>query len=333
MGASMLFLLTGDVQIGKTRWLEKLCSDLAAAGVCVAGVIAPGQWVPRAEGQPGGRHGFDGEGRFEKLGIDNVLLPQGERITFARRRDLAEGDQAFAQGEQAKAAQLAWAISDEAIAQVNNHFAMLAKMGQGDSPFVPFATKELNRKTCGGGSPAATTKPENHPRSSFTFGTAGKESIDGHGPISRNGNVPADTAMGQRDCPFVPLPGGDANGRATTGGTSADGDSAGDHPTAGGALTGAVSASEKLAPAIAPGSFLVVDELGRLELLRGCGLTNAVALLDAGPTPTFPHALAVVRETLLDQALSRFAPAWEEPQPIAPGDEARQLILNTFGAR
>ena len=159
MGASMLFLLTGDVQIGKTRWLEKLCSDLAAAGVCVAGVIAPGQWVPRTEGQPGGRHGFDGEGRFEKLGIDNVLLPQGERIVFARRRDLAEGDQPLAQGEQAKAAQLAWAISDEAIAQVNNHFAMLATMGQRDCPFVPFATKESNRKTCGGGSPAAATKP------------------------------------------------------------------------------------------------------------------------------------------------------------------------------
>ena len=329
----MLFLLTGDVQIGKTRWLEKLCGDLAAAGVCVAGVIAPGQWVPRAEEQPGGKHGFDGEGRFEKLGIDNVLLPQGERIVFARRRDLAEGDQPFAQGEQAKAAQLAWAISDEAIAQVNNHFAMLAKMGQGDSPFVPFATKELNRKTCGGGSPAATTKPENHLRSSFTFGTAGKESIDGHGPISRNGNVPADTTMGQGDSPFVPLSGGDANGRATTGGASADGDSAGGHPTAGGALTGAVSASEKLAPAIATGSFLVVDELGRLELLRGCGLTNAVALLDAGPTPTFPHALAVVRETLLDQAVNRFAPAWGKPHPIAPGDEARQLILNTFGVR
>ena len=57
---------------------------------------------------------------------------------------------------------LAWAISDEAIAQVNDHFAMLAKMGQGDCPFVPFATKESNRKTCGGGSPAAATKPENH---------------------------------------------------------------------------------------------------------------------------------------------------------------------------
>ena len=131
----MLFLLTGDVQIGKTRWLEKLCGDLAAAGVCAAGVIAPGQWVPRAEGQPGGKRGFDGEGRFEKLGIDNVLLPQGERIVFARRRDLAEGDQPFAQGEQAKAARLAWAISDEAIAQVNNHFRHASDNGtRGQSP-------------------------------------------------------------------------------------------------------------------------------------------------------------------------------------------------------
>lgn len=68
-----------------------MCASLQAAGTCVAGVVAPGQWVPRPEGQPDGKHGFDGAGRFEKLGIDNVLLPQGERIGFARRRDLAAG--------------------------------------------------------------------------------------------------------------------------------------------------------------------------------------------------------------------------------------------------
>lgn len=102
----MLFLLTGDVQIGKTRWLEDLCASLQAAGTCVAGVVAPGQWVPRPEGQPGGKHGFDGAERFEKLGIDNVLLPQSKRIEFARRRDLAAGGKAFAEGAQAKAAKL-----------------------------------------------------------------------------------------------------------------------------------------------------------------------------------------------------------------------------------
>lgn len=166
----MLFLLTGDVQIGKTGWLEDLCASLQAAGTCVAGVVAPGQWVPRPEGQPGGKHSFDGAGRFEKLGIDNVLLPQSKRIGFARRRDLAAGGKAFAEGVQAKAAKLGWAISDTAIAQVNAHFATLAKQAANETRLAPHA-------------------------------------------------------------------------------------------------------------------MLVVDELGRLELLRGCGLTNALVILDAGTNP------------------------------------------------
>lgn len=210
----MLFLLTGDVQIGKTRWLEDLCASLQAAGTCVAGVVAPGQWVPRPEGQPSGKHGFDGAGRFEKLGIDNVLLPQGERIEFARRRDLAAGGKAFAEGAQAKAAKLGWAISDTAIAQVNSHFAALAKQAANETRLAPHAV-------------------------------------------------------------------------------------------------------------------LVVDELGRLELLRGCGLTNALAILDAGPTPQFPHAIAVVQETLLDEARRRFKLLWGEPIAISPGNASRELVLET----
>lgn len=223
----MLFLLTGDVQIGKTRWLENLCASLQAAGTCVAGVVAPGQWVPRPEGQPGGKHGFDGAGRFEKLGIDNMLLPQGTRIEFARRRDLTVNGKAFAEGAQAKAAKLGWAISDTAIAQVNAHFATLAKQA---------------------------------------------------------GITPADD----------PAP--------------------------------AQAASEIQ---LAPHAMLVVDELGRLELLRGCGLTNALAILDAGPTPQFPHAIAVVRETLLDEAHRRFELLWGVPIAIGPDDTARELVLET----
>lgn len=263
----MLFLLTGDVQIGKTRWLERLYADLADAGVCVAGVVAPGQWVPRAEGEPGGKHGLDGAGRFEKLGIDNVLLPQGERIEFARRRDLASAGQAFAEGSQAKAAQLGWAISDEAIAQVNLHFAKLAKA----------AKMEQGSYSLG---------------ASQTLTTTESSAIE-------QPNRPAHQAS---ECAKM------AKERSVTT-DSAD------------------------MPRIAPGSFLVVDELGRLELLRGCGLTNAVTLLDAGPTPTFPHALAVVRETLLDEAVRRFATAWGEPRPIAPDDEARELVFNAFEVR
>ena len=213
----MLFLLTGDVQIGKTRWLENLCASLQAAGTCVAGVVAPGQWVLRPEGQPGGKHGFDGAGRFEKLGIDNVLLPQGKRIEFARRRDLAAKSKAFTEGKQAKAAKLGWAISDTAIAQVNAHFAMLAKQTANETELAPHA-------------------------------------------------------------------------------------------------------------------MLVVDELGHLELLHSCGLTNALAILDAGPTPQFPHAIAMVRETLLDEARRRFEPRWGKATVIGPDDAARNLVLETARA-
>lgn len=213
----MLFLLTGDVQIGKTRWLESLCASLQAAGTCVAGVVAPGQWAPRPEGQPGGKHGFDGAGRFEKLGIDNVLLPQGTRIEFARRRDLAAKSKAFTEGTQAKAAKLGWAISDTAIAQVNAHFATLAKQAANETR-------------------------------------------------------------------------------------------------------------------LAPRAVLVVDELGRLELLHGCGLTNALAILDAGPTPQFPHAIAVVREMLLDEARRRFESRWGKATVIGPDDAARNLVLETARA-
>ena len=76
----MLFLLTGEVQIGKTRWLESLVTELGAFGVPCAGVLAPGQWVPSM----GPRADANG---FEKLGIDNVLLPGGEgRVGLAYRR-------------------------------------------------------------------------------------------------------------------------------------------------------------------------------------------------------------------------------------------------------
>ena len=270
----MLFLLTGDVQIGKTRWLENLCASLQAAGTCVAGVVAPGQWVPRPEGQPGGKHGFDGAGRFEKLGIDNVLLPQGTRIEFARRRDLAADGKAFAEGTQAKAAKLGWAISDTAIAQVNAHFATLAKQ-------------------------AGITPVDSGASSPVAAGIAAEASS-----LAQAGTDPSAVAP--------------AAAKAVGSGTATD-------KTA----TAKATADETR---LAPHAMLVVDELGRLELVRGCGLTNALAILDAGPTPQFPHAIAVVRETLLNEARRRFEPRWGKPIAISPDDTACELVLETAKA-
>lgn len=202
----MLFLLTGDVQIGKTRWLERLASEFSAEGCEVAGVVAPGVW--RAAG----------EGGFEKLGIDNVLLPDGERVAFARRRDLARAEGSLDPESQSEAAQLAWHISDDALARVNAHFGCIAE------------------GMCGGAE----------------------------------------------------------EGKARPG-------------------------------------LLVVDELGRLELERGCGLVAATELLARGATARFPHALAVVRDWLLPRAVERFGAAWGGARAISPDDEARGLVRAACG--
>lgn len=81
----------------------------------------------------------------------------------------------------------------------------------------------------------------------------------------------------------------------------------------------------------APG-LLVVDELGPLELKRGEGLVHAVRLLERGPAPAWPHAIVVVRPALVLLAKERFQAAWGDLEPIAPGDDARELVFGLLGA-
>ena len=57
----------------------------------------------------------------------------------------------------------------------------------------------------------------------------------------------------------------------------------------------------------------------------------AVALLQAGPSARFPHAVAVVRDWLLEQADGLFAEAWPERASIAPGGDARRALRTAFG--
>lgn len=251
----MLFLLTGEVQIGKTRWLEGLAAELTRRGVPVAGVLAPGQWVPSA----GERADANG---FEKLGIDNVLLPSGERVPFARRDDLARADGTFDAESQAARAELAWHISDDAIARVNAHFDALA--GETESA------------------------------------AAGASS-----GVMASGSVVSDGA-GSAAASVAEASGG----ALVSGGTVASG-----------------AAND--GSAVSPG-LLIVDELGRLELWRGEGLTSAVALLQRGPTAVFPHALVTVRDYLADRAEALLAPAWPDIVRIEPTVEAEQFVFSGF---
>lgn len=201
----MLYILTGNIQIGKTRWLESLVSELHDAGVESYGVLAPGVW---REGV-----GEDGEPSFEKLGIDNKLLPSGRIVPLARRRDLAKAQGVFDENSQSAKASLGWEMSDDALAEVNEHFRNLA----------------------------AGSSEEKQDR-----------------------------------------------------------------------------------------GLLVIDELGPLELLRGGGLVEALALLESGPNARWGHALVIVRESLVDLAVERFSRSWSEVEVVAPGEEAKSKVVRLF---
>lgn len=209
----MLFVLTGQVQTGKTRWLERLVRDLENKGVATYGVLAPGVWADRRDNRKA--HPHADENGFEKLGIDNVLLPQGERIAFARRADLAERDGDFDPNSQSARAKLHWSINDDAIDHVNGYFAELRAQAS--------------------------------------------------------------------------LPGRTSEG------------------------------------------FLIVDELGQLELLRGEGLTGAIAFLDDGPSPLTSHALVVIREALLPHLEGRFT-RWGQPVLVGPDEASCERILAELDA-
>lgn len=209
----MLYILTGDVQIGKTRWLQALVRDLEARGAVCDGVIAPGVW---REDEAGG---------FDKLGIDNELLPTHEVVHFARRDDLARAESTFDANAQSAKAMLRWHISDEAIWKVNAHFDALIEAAK-----VP-QTVDMPECAC----------------------------------------VHADPAK----------------------------------------------------------RMLIIDELGRLELLRNEGLTSAMELLKHGPEERYECALLVARDMfdLPHLAEMRFAAAWGGSKRISPTDEARNEVV------
>lgn len=137
----MLLILTGDVQIGKTRWLQNAVAHLEEAGVPCRGVLAPGTWIEKADGS------------FEKTGIDNLLLPGHEIVPFARRADLARKDGLFDAESQAGRAQLKWHISDEAIARVNGHLRALRESGAEPPAESEHENHSDGMKACACGSP------------------------------------------------------------------------------------------------------------------------------------------------------------------------------------
>lgn len=72
--SSKIYIITGDVETGKTRWLQGAIDFLNSEDKVVAGAITPGIWK-------------DGH----KLGIDAVLLPGFQKFNLAMRNENNDG--------------------------------------------------------------------------------------------------------------------------------------------------------------------------------------------------------------------------------------------------
>ena len=73
----MLFILTGDVQTGKTRWLESLIDSLNENGISAQGVLAPGVW--RSGNGPDAVEEYVDENGFEKG--RSIQMPKAKKQT------------------------------------------------------------------------------------------------------------------------------------------------------------------------------------------------------------------------------------------------------------
>lgn len=134
----MLFILTGNVQIGKSRWLERLADDLTRLDVTCYGVIAPGIWVES------NTDAANDQG-YEKLGINNLLLPDNVTVPFAQRADIARANGTYADLSQAGRVGLGWHIDDAAIARVNEHLSSIEKRVEDDRRHKLLVIDELGR--------------------------------------------------------------------------------------------------------------------------------------------------------------------------------------------
>ena len=94
-----LFVMTGEIQSGKTTWIKRMLAQAQARGLSFSGVYTPAV--------------FEGG---TKTAIDAVLLPQQERLRLAHFRDGACPDGVH---------RLAWEFDEAAMARCNGHLGSL----------------------------------------------------------------------------------------------------------------------------------------------------------------------------------------------------------------
>lgn len=101
-----LYVMTGPIQTGKTTWTISMLKAAHERGLHLTGVVSPAIF----------------EGELGKTGIDSVLLPSGERFTFAKKRQWSPADADRPDGRK----RLGWDFRPEAFDRINAHFAECA---------------------------------------------------------------------------------------------------------------------------------------------------------------------------------------------------------------
>lgn len=82
---------------------------------------------------------------YEKLGINNLLLPENVMVPFAQRADIARTNGTYADLSQAGRVGLGWHIDDAAIARVNEHLSSIEKRAEDDKRRKLLIIDELGR--------------------------------------------------------------------------------------------------------------------------------------------------------------------------------------------
>ena len=104
-----LYVMTGQIQTGKTTWLKGFLKEAANADVRIDGLITPAIFE-----------------NGEKTGIEARLLPQDENFLLAKKRyfDGGEGgSHNFKQQVFDGKKKLGYDFSDNAMQRINKHFA------------------------------------------------------------------------------------------------------------------------------------------------------------------------------------------------------------------
>ena len=306
----MLFILTGQIQSGKTRWLLSLLDEVRELGVLPFGVVAPGVWRRERD-----------------------VVPVRSHISCGSECDFSPAD-----------VQVSGGFECEEVHELANVCSHLNNKVSDEQILLRAFSEDDEQVFDGMSANCATAFRDTRAQA--------LQQLMPHGRVDENGleklgicNVlfPQERALLFAQRHDIALARGliDDNSqseRAKLGWyMSNDAIEEVNRQFARAVQIGVLecaqecSSANKCSDTLPEQAFLVVDELGRMELMCDSGLTSAMQLLRDGAQAGCEHALVVVREQLLDLAHEQLGDAWGGCLDIRPDAEGKRRVLEAVG--